>query len=730
MSSKKISLLSALLIFSLLFSINKSNIIANAENKTVPEVTVFTYEDLITEVKKGKNVKLGCDITVPDDGFFNTSAHQSYQNFIDTGDYTIFVKGNIVFGENSVILGSGKDNAVVCLIDDAQAGSVYNQNYNPPELHALSVGGTALSISEDSLYIDTHSASFLNIYAKNGTGIYAEAEISILRNFIEADYGIISTQPVNIYLSSIKSSTKAIDAPAVNVDTTNLSPYSSEYGEIKYRNLNKFFSENTIIPINSNVDDYLEDKTYLIYSLSHDGLEDIEFDSYLTFKETKINTDKEDIYYLEIIREEWMDLCGLKTENPYPVYVRDLRIPAFSFFYSFFNINAVDYKYLGDIDVLTLWCSKDEGKTWFVPEDANYYYSESQEMVELTLFDKENLWLMWEVEDIGNSEILKINWNDLFFSVDLEGDRNGGDREEQKPKPSPTPKPTDKPIVGSTPPPTATEKPPISTATPNPTLKPPAETAPPQATEKPVVGIINPTQTPTTTEKPISSPSKSKSPDAQTETNTETNNENNDNEQVITENEEYSNNQSFGTSGKRISAMLNNKKVAFFHNDMRITMSSDYFKNLNLNEDDIFEITLYSPDKDSFIVDFSINGSKLPEIYPTEFDVRINGEYDTLFCSLNSKDFIPAVINLTEKTAEFTLQSVGNYTLSSSDLSANIKDTDETFVELENSTGTSEINKNSDFKPVLIIAVLCSLASILLAILLYKSKNKRKQRKP
>lgn len=593
------------------------------------EISVSSYEEL--QVQLGKNnasVILDADIIVPAD------KHISLDNIhVNTASHGFIVEGTLELGPNLILAGEGVSRPVIEAVSGGCVYVAYSLFAESPQITVTKAEGRALVFREGSKY-DPYAYTSLRITAKNGTAIEAEIPLTMDCLFIEASKGIVSSEKVSLFLSSIQAGNSSVQAPNIVADTCVLSPQPTKNAKIIHRKISALSTNKMLLGLGEGLPEYWGGALRTTAVLHAEGEEDIRFTTFVKLAAPTLDTEKPGVYPVTVSTETWLNAFDLIPEGMplFTIEVRDLRIPEFYKSSSYEGKYNLEFLYQAkDKNGLTLWRSDDEGKTWFdVTDSAIMEFNDGSLILTFDKAEDHPVQLAWEVAGLGESKVIRITWSNYNIGINVGGDRNVGDRGET------TLPPRD---GGDTETP-----PPVSGSDPGPAVKPPAAVAPAKSAKitkvKPVVKA-----TTATTKKPAKKSTMPKTKSASVTQGTA--------DETVT------------VTGLRLGVMIsaNPNYVSFPKGDMRISLPTPYLAGLHLNASDILTIRLYQTDETHFAAFLAVNGSSIDYSYERPFLLSIPWSGEAIACTIDDGAPIDADLESEDGQAVFSLYQTGSYTL-------------------------------------------------------------------
>lgn len=390
----------------------------------------------------GVTVTLGSDIEVTGNGYIAT---QSDGVTIDAGAYGFVVSGCLDIDAGVHITGEGGQSPVIRVLD---GGELYFRSDSFEDAATIAVtgrGGCGIVLENGANY-DATFDSYVKLSASGADSVALKSEIVLdLRcYFIEAEgagaQGIVSTQPVRLYLSHIITDGAAVTASEVVLDTCVVSPQVPEAYVIsrKITGLKSYMS--ILIEAGEGIPgqfaDYGPQRCFA--TLHAEGVEDEDESVWVQFNDFALpyGTPGQHLMPANLMAPyDLFDLVSAESPPGMTVTVFDPSVPSYRESASLRGVLTLLYLYTGDLADLTLWRSDNEGQSWYVywrdgdPEKENFFidyngyyltlrFGSPQEFVAPAL-------LAFEVGDGMGSCVLRVQPG---AGGGMGGDRDGGDR--------------------------------------------------------------------------------------------------------------------------------------------------------------------------------------------------------------------------------------------------------------------------------------------------------------
>jgi hypothetical protein len=397
----------------------------------------------------GGTVYLGDNIEITDSYYYMSVASSADTSIvIETGPYGFIVSGSLSIGSSITVAGYGSPNPVIRVCDGGELylhASLYEYAQT---IIATGVGGVCLKLESGAAY--KHNLSNVVRYqalGANSIAIESAIKLDLREHYIIAtgsgSRGIVSDEPVSLFLSHVISETAAISAPVVELDTCIISPEIE-----KARIISRKISD--IAPI-SGVQEpislgrfpdgfYSLNDMLSVITLSADGVRDEYITVALTFDDSSVDYSKPGIYHMPVVLPlpSPYDSFNLIPDGTPLMFSIEFFDPSIPFFVeiSKWGIYIIWHTYSGDED-LTLWRSDDDGESWFVfwkqgdePDPGFEVILDPPDFLNIVIYDPsvipEPAWFVYEVGAGKGSEIFHVDLGKLI--VGIGGDRDGGDR--------------------------------------------------------------------------------------------------------------------------------------------------------------------------------------------------------------------------------------------------------------------------------------------------------------
>ena len=352
---------------------------------------VSTWDELDTWLEnnrdRGGTVYLGDNIIVSgesdDSGVFSIygSNWDSVRVTIEAGQYGITVTGSLGIGDKVDIRGDGNINPVINVCGGGRLVTRSSSYDHAPVITATGSGGIALKLESGAEYYNSYTEMFMKYQATGeaSIAIYSEIELDILDHYIEAAgagaRGIVSTEPVSLFLSIISAKGAAITAPGVILDTCAVSPECAD-AQVINRKATRFtgrFPIQTAVAVaaGDEMNGFYSEGFMLFIYLSATCIDDEKVIAcYIGFDDTGVNYNSPGTYSIPLMSlpPPYDAFNLISDENPLflDIEIIDYSIPVlFDMWYSWWGYYCIEHDYSGSED-LTLWISYDDGESWSV----------------------------------------------------------------------------------------------------------------------------------------------------------------------------------------------------------------------------------------------------------------------------------------------------------------------------------------------------------------------------
>lgn len=629
-----------------------------------PTQGVTTYEQLQEAIYEGEDVTFGSDIIISEDDVLGLISEHPLQ--INTGQYSLIVKGIFGIGENISIAGDGVNNPVIVVQDGGFFGVDSCQYQNAPEIRAVSAGGTAISFEQGS-ECDVTSSTYIKITSEDGIGIKSQIPLQLVMSFIDSGNGsgIVSEEEVSLLFCRVEGSI-AVDAPSVVTDTSILISHgATEYSAIRRRILMLKDNYRYVMAIGEEIDyTQFEDRIEPVIFRADDA-DDIAVMLYTDMDVGQFDTSTGGIFPAYVKQEKWMELCGLlPSQEPHMIInVSDLKIPVFGFAWDAGDFVHIQFRYSEDISNLKLWRSDDDGITWRNVTEFTFDQYDDLYVLDVPLQMYQRSLIFWEVEGGGDSEVIRLEWSDDELNFSIGGDRGGFDRGEN--------------VLN-------VEKKDNNSSSGGSSGSDKRDEARPQSATGLAGGTL--TGKPATVAKVddtiIALPQKQ---EAEQEP-----------DKADVSSGAVVNSDTLSLSGAELLALIeiNQKYINLAHNGMWISLPVQYFADVDINSNYVLTIDLEMHGEDSFYVDFKLNGAELA-VKNAPFIVSMPWKDKAVVCITQTGEELDAVV--ANDVASFLLYNTGTYQLSLKETAV------ETAAEQEKASDDNTVVQNKDtnlFVPV------------------------------
>jgi len=410
----------------------------------------------------GGTVYLGADIEINGVSIIGSSSGMGEPIVIETGPYGLIVNDSLRINGNVSISGNGSPKPVVHI---GSGGWLFINSMDAYEkavsIAATGAGGTALKLESGARYGSdddgvNYTAGYFAHYKTSGPdsiAIDSAIRLNLENHYIDAggsgSRGIVSTEPVSMYLSVVTANGAAVSTPGVvTLDTCLVSPgvAGATIVNRKATGVTSLFGQVQSVSAGKETTGYFSEGLYRIY-LSADGLPDRVINSRVYLDDSAVDYDKPGRYYIPLLSlnsapYDAFDLVSATSPayltvdiiDPYIPYLNQMRYVS-SFWGSSYYL--IEHLYSGD-EELTLWYTEDDGESWSVlwksgdeagdafeveiyPDDITIYIYDETGFPSPALF-------AYEVGTGKGSEVFYIDLEELRELGEYGGDRTGGDR--------------------------------------------------------------------------------------------------------------------------------------------------------------------------------------------------------------------------------------------------------------------------------------------------------------
>jgi len=409
----------------------------------------------------GGTVYLGADIEINGVSLIGSTSGMGEPIVIETGPYGLIVNGSLRIHGNVTISGNGSPKPVVHIGSDGWLFINSMDAYeNVVSIEATGAGGTALKLERGARYGSNdddinYTAEYFAHYKASGPesiAIDSAIKLNLENHYIDASgsgaMGILSTEPVSMYLSVVTANGEAISTPGVvTLDTCLVSPGVAG-ATIVNRNatgVTSMFGQVQSVSAGGETNGYFSEGLYRIY-LSADGLPDRVINSRVYLDDSAVDYDKPGRYQIPLVSliSEPYDVFDLISAtspayltvdiiDPYIPYLNQMRYVS-SFWGSYYFI---EHLYSGD-EELTLWYTEDDGESWSVLWKSGNEAGDAFEVeiypddITIYIYDETGYpspaWFAYEVGTGKGSEVFYIDLEELMEFGEYGGERTGGDR--------------------------------------------------------------------------------------------------------------------------------------------------------------------------------------------------------------------------------------------------------------------------------------------------------------
>ena len=410
----------------------------------------------------GGTVYLGADIEINGECFIGLSSGLGEPIVIETGPYGLIVNGFLTIYGNVTISGNGSPRPVVRICNGGGLVVRSMDDYEKAvSIEAAGAGGTALKLESGAGYGGTNDG--INYTAEHFTKLAASGPDSIAidsaitlnmeNHYIDASgsgaRGIVSTEPVSMYLSVVTANGAAVSTTGdVTLDTCLLSPGVAEATTVnrKATGATSLYGQVQSVSAGKETTGYFSEGIYRIY-LGADGLPDRVINSRVKLNDSAVDYNTPGRYYIPLVSltskpYDAFDIISTTSPAYLPVDIIDPHIPYLNQMryvspYWGSSYYLIEHLYSGD-EELTLWYTEDDGENWSVLWRSGDEAGDAFEVeiypddITIYIYDETGFpspaWFAYEVGAGKGSDAFCIDLEELRELGELGGDRTGGDR--------------------------------------------------------------------------------------------------------------------------------------------------------------------------------------------------------------------------------------------------------------------------------------------------------------
>ena len=417
-------------------------------------LTMFMYD--------GGTVYLGADIEINGECSIGLPSGLGKPIVIETGPYGLIVNDYLTIYGNVTISGTGSPSPVVRICSGGRLFVETMDGYeNSVSIEVTGAGGRALKLESGARYGTTndsinYTAEYFTRYTASGAdsiAIDSAITLNLENHYINASglgaRGIVSTEPVSMYLSVVTANGAAVSTPGVvTLDTCLVSPGVAGARIInrKATGVTPLFGQGEWVSAGRETNGYFSGGLYRIH-LSADSLPVRVINSRVKLNDSTVDYNTPGRYYIPLVSltsepYDAFDLISVTSPAYLTVDIIDPNIPYLNqmrYVSSFWGSSYyfIEHLFSGDGE-LTLWYTEDEGESWSVLWESGDEADDAFEVevypddITIYIYDEAGFpspaWFAYEAGKGKGSDAFYVDLEELRNSGEWGGDRTGGDR--------------------------------------------------------------------------------------------------------------------------------------------------------------------------------------------------------------------------------------------------------------------------------------------------------------